>query len=176
MGHGDLFFGDGDRGRRVRQAASQAHLERQREHPDRPLRRAAIGALRDAELVAVMPPEAVAGFLDDGGYLPRGVPLMKRVLGLPGHTVCRDGMNIAIDQVEVGDAQSRDRRGRDLPVWTGCRTLAPGEVFLMNPGVLDSLDGRYFGSLPVSSIIGRAVPLWTDEGDDGRFVWRAATH
>ena len=27
-----------------------------------------------------------------------------------------------------------------------------------------------------SSIVGRAVPLWTDEEDDGRFVWRAATH
>ena len=52
----------------------------------------------------------------------------------------------------------------------------PGDVFLMNPGVPDSLDGRYFGPLPASSIIGRAVPLWTDEGDDGRFVWRAATH
>ena len=46
----------------------------------------------------------------------------------------------------------------------------------MNPGVPDSLDGRYFGPLPASSIIGRAVPLWTDEGHDGRFVWRAATH
>ena len=51
-----------------------------------------------------------------------------------------------------------------------------GEVFLMNPGVPDSLDGRYFGPLPASSIIGRAAPVWTDEGDDGRFVWRAATH
>ncbi len=54
--------------------------------------------------------------------------------------------------------------------------LQPGEVFLMNPTAPDSLDGRYFGPLPASSIVGRAVPLWTDEGDDGRFVWRAATH
>ena len=58
----------------------------------------------------------------------------------------------------------------------GCRTVAPGEVFLMNPGVPDSLDGRYFGALPASSIIGRAAPVWTDEAGDGRFVWRAATH
>ena len=46
----------------------------------------------------------------------------------------------------------------------------------MNPGVKDSLDGRYFGVLPASSIIGRATPVWTDEAGDGRFVWRAATH
>ena len=133
-----------------------------------------IGALHDAELVAVMPPEPVASFLSQGGYLPRGVPLMKRVLGLPGQVVCRNGLSITIDKVDVGKAQARDRRGRDLPAWTGCRTIAPGEVFLMNPGVPDSLDGRYFGPLPVTSIVGRAAPVWTDEGGDGRFVWRAA--
>eukprot|EP01039_Chlorochromonas_danica_P018748 gene18748-biopygen11301 len=101
---------------------------------------------------------------------------MKRILGRPGQTVCRAGLHITIDAVEVGDAQAHDRRGRDLPVWAGCRTVAPGEVFLMNPGVKDSLDGRYFGVLPASSILGRAAPVWTDEADDGRFVWRAATH
>ena len=134
-----------------------------------------IGDLCDGELVAVMPPEPVASFLNDGGYLPRGVPLMKRILGVPGQTVCRNGIIITIDKVEVGQAQTRDRRGRDLPVWTGCRILAPGEVFLMNPDVPHSLDGRYFDPLPVSSIIGRAAPVWTDEGGDGRFVWRAKT-
>jgi type IV secretory pathway protease TraF len=45
----------------------------------------------------------------------------------------------------------------------------------MNPSVPDSLDGRYFGPLPTTAIVARAVPLWTDEAGDGRFVWRAAT-
>jgi len=134
-----------------------------------------IGTLRDTELVVVMPPEPVATFLTDGGYLPRGVPLMKHVLALPGQTVCRHGLRITVDHVAVGDAQARDRRGRDLPYWQGCWILATGEVFLMNPGVPNSLDGRYFGPLPASSIVGRATPLWTDEDGDGRFVWRAAT-
>ena len=44
--------------------------------------------------------------------------------------------------------------------------LRPGEVFLMNPTVPDSLDGRYFGPLPAASIVARAV-LWTDEAGDG---------
>ena len=135
-----------------------------------------ISTLRDTELVVVMPPEPVASFLADGGYLPRGVSLMKHVLALPGQTVCREGLRITVDHVEVGDAQARDRRGRDLPDWQGCRTLATGEVFLMNPGVPNSLDGRYFGPLPASSIVGRATPLWTDEDGDGRFAWRAVTH
>ncbi|MFD1488245.1 S26 family signal peptidase [Ancylobacter vacuolatus] len=33
--------------------------------------------------------------------------------------------------------------GRDRPVWQGCRRIAPGHLFLMNPDVGDSLDGRY---------------------------------
>jgi type IV secretory pathway protease TraF len=42
--------------------------------------------------------------------------------------------------------------------------IAGGEVFLMNWQSLDSLDGRYFGTLPMSAIVGKAEPLWTDEG------------
>ncbi|MHB8886154.1 MAG: S26 family signal peptidase [Methylovirgula sp.] len=127
------------------------------------------------DLVAVMPPEPIAVFLADRGYLPRGVPMMKHILALPGQTVCREKRRITIDRVDVGEAQIHDSRGRDLPAWEGCRTLRLGEVFLMNPGVPDSFDGRYFGPLPANSIIGRAIPLWTDEEGDGRFVWRAAT-
>ncbi len=125
------------------------------------------------DLVAVNAPEPIATFLADGGYLPRDTPLLKRVLGLPGQTVCRMGVHITVDTVEVGTALQRDRIGRPLPVWQGCRVIAGGEIFLMNWEVPDSLDGRYFGPIPASSIIGRAVPLWTDEDGEGDFEWRA---
>ncbi len=45
----------------------------------------------------------------------------------------------------------------------------------MNWQVRDCLDGRYFGPLPASAVIGRAIPLYTDEDGDGRFVRRALT-
>ncbi|HEY4201553.1 MAG TPA: S26 family signal peptidase [Devosiaceae bacterium] len=128
------------------------------------------------ELVAVMPPEPLARFMVARGYVGRGVPLLKRVLGLPGQRVCRTGRAITVDDAEMGEALERDRLGRDLPVWQGCRIIAYGELFLMNGQVRDSLDGRYFGPFPASSVIGRALPLWTDEEGDGRFEWRAPTH
>ena len=127
------------------------------------------------ELVAIMPPEPLADFMVERGYVGRGVPLLKRVLGLPGHQVCRTGRTITVDDVEMGDAMERDRIGRDLPVWQGCRVIRNGEIFLMNWEVQDSLDGRYFGPIPASSVIGRALPLWTDEEGDGRYEWRAPT-
>ena len=134
-----------------------------------------VGPLDVTDLVAVDAPEPLATFLSDGGYLPRGVPLLKRVAAVPGQRVCRTGLAITVDGVPMGDALDRDRRGRPLPVWQGCRLVANGELFLMNWQVRDSLDGRYFGPLPASAVIGRATPLYTDEDGDSRFVWRAPT-
>jgi len=125
------------------------------------------------DLVAVAAPTALALFLDERGYLPAGVPLLKRVAALPGQRVCRDRGTITVDGIAVGVALEHDRLGRDLPRWSGCRVVAAGEVFLMNPQVRDSLDGRYFGPVPAGAVIGRAIPLYIDEHRDGRFAWRA---
>lgn len=127
------------------------------------------------DLVAVMPSKPLADFMVDRGYIGRGAPLMKRVMALPGQEVCRTGRRITVDGVPLGDALDRDRMGRALPVWRGCRRIADGDVFLMNPDIRDSLDGRYFGPIAARSVVGRATPLYTDEDGDGRFVWRAPT-
>jgi conjugative transfer signal peptidase TraF len=129
--------------------------------------------IKIADLVAVRAPEPLAGFLDERGYLPRGAPLLKRVLGLPGQQVCRIGHAITVDGMEMGLALARDRIGRDLPLWQGCRRIRTGEVFLMNWQVRDSLDGRYFGPIPAAAIIGRAVLLWTRQDRSRRFEWGA---
>lgn len=114
-----------------------------------------------ADLAVIMPPEPLVGFLAERGYLPRGVPLIKRVLALGGTTVCRNGEQIAANGMPYGTARERDIQGRALPVWRGCRVIGDGEIFLMNWDAADSFDSRYFGPLPLTSIIGRAVPVWT---------------
>ena len=115
------------------------------------------------ELVAIQPPEPLATFLDLSGYLPAGVPMLKRVLALPGQTVCRSGLTVSVDAIEMGEARERDGRSRPLPKWQGCRFVGEGELFVMNWEYINSLDGRYFGFLPASAIIGRALPVWTWE-------------
>jgi conjugative transfer signal peptidase TraF len=120
------------------------------------------GTLRIGELLVVAPPEPLAAFLDERHYLPKGVPLLKHVAALPRQIVCRTGGAITVDGILVGMALSRDHLGRPLPTWQRCRVIAAGEVFLMNRRSAASLDGRYFGPLPTTTIVGRADPIWTE--------------
>lgn len=117
-------------------------------------------AVTIGDLVAVQPPPALTDFLEARGYLPRGVPLLKHVVALEGALVCRSADRITVDHRLLGHAHGQDRDGRDLPIWQGCHPLAAGEVFLMNPDAPDSLDGRYFGTLPRTAITARLTPLW----------------
>ena len=45
------------------------------------------------DLVAVDAPEPLASFLKEREYLPRGVPLIKRIAALPGQTTVSDAMS-----------------------------------------------------------------------------------
>src|SRR5207302_558923 len=106
------------------------------------------GVLFVTTLVLAMPPEPLASCSRTRRILPRGVPLLKRILALPGQSVCRDELIVSVDGVNVGTARQRDRRSRVLPVWQGCRTIADDEVLLMNWDEPASLDRRYFGRFP----------------------------
>jgi conjugative transfer signal peptidase TraF len=118
------------------------------------------GTLYIGELVLARPPAPLAVLFARRGYLPLGVPLLKHVAALAGDRVCRTGLRITIDGRFVALALARDHLGRPLPGWSGCRRLADGEVFLLNADVPVSLDGRYFGPLSITAIVGRATPLW----------------
>lgn len=130
-------------------------------------------SLHVGERVAIEPPPDLQRLLADRHYLPVGVPLIKRIAALSGQRICRFRHGVTIDGTFVGIARARDRLGRRLPAWSGCRTLRSGELFLMNPAAPDSFDGRYFGVVRMGDVIGRATPVWTDETGNGRHIWFA---
>lgn len=112
------------------------------------------------DLVLIRPDPARARLFADRGYLPIGVPLLKRVAAVAGQKVCKVAGRVSIDGVHRADALARDGQGRPLVAWSGCRRLATGEIFVLVPDVPASLDGRYFGPTPLSAVIGRALPVW----------------
>lgn len=119
---------------------------------------------RLGDLVAVRLPEELSSWVVERGYVSADTLLLKRVAAVSGMAVCRHDLDITLDGTVVAEAASDDRRGRPLPQWTGCVTLASDEVFLLVAGVADSLDGRYFGPLSADTIRGHAIPLWTFGG------------
>lgn len=116
------------------------------------------GPVRCNDYVAAVLPEAIAELAADRGYLPAGVPVIKRVAGVAGDEVCRGGAEVRINGALAAMAHGRDPVGRPLPVWHGCRVLGGDELFLLNAHP-DSFDGRYFGPLPREVVIGRVHPL-----------------
>lgn len=122
-----------------------------------------IDHLGPRDLVAVTAPDPIAAFIADRGYLPPDIPLLKHVAGLPGQIVCRFDRSITVDGVSVGQAQQTDSHGHQMPVWQGCHRITSDQVFLMNPRVETSLDGRYFGPIPRNALLAEAIPIWTAE-------------
>ena len=118
-------------------------------------------AVAVGDLVVARLPPRTDGLLVERGYIGAGVPVLKFVRARQGQRVCRDGGTVTIDAATVGMARDSDGAGRPLPRWSGCRELGPGQVFLFNAAAAGSFDGRYFGPVPITSIIGKATPLWT---------------
>ncbi|EHK54610.1 S26 family signal peptidase [Allomesorhizobium alhagi] len=126
------------------------------------LYRVGFAASARGDLALVRPPEWVAGLAEKRGYLPRKVPLVKRLAALPGEHVCAFNEFVIISGEIAARRLETDRQGRPLPWWSECRKLADDEVFLLGGKAADSFDSRYFGPVPVANVIGRLVPLWTE--------------
>lgn len=112
------------------------------------------------DLVLVHTPDSVQQLAAERGYLPANVPLIKRVAAAGGDVVCATGNVIFINGHAAAGRLVRDRLGRILPNWRGCHLLDNSEVFLLMRSVTGSFDGRYFGPIPATMIIGKLVPLW----------------
>lgn len=110
------------------------------------------GAFVTVRAAAVAPAYARArGFSDASDRF------IKRVAAGGGENVCAHGDTVSLGARVVTRA-SHDNSGRALPRWTGCRTLAADEVFLIGD-TPDSFDSRYWGPIAISTIDGVWSPL-----------------
>ena len=103
----------------------------------------AIIGLHAGDLVVIRPPETVARFLADGGYLPRGIPLLKHVAAVADKRSAAASPSTRSKWASRASATAATVRFR---VWQGCRVIGQDEVFLMN-------------RQSTASIVGRAIPL-----------------
>lgn len=116
--------------------------------------------LRRGDMVVAWAPYPARLLAARRHYLPMNVPLLKRVVGVPGDIVCARGETITVGGKWATRRRSHDAIGRTLPWWEGCEGLLSGRYFLLMDDVPASFDGRYFGPLGDDNIVGRARPLW----------------
>lgn len=116
------------------------------------------GSVFRGDTVLIRLSEQVRDLFETRQYLPRNVPLIKRVVGIDGDIICREGQEILINNATAAVALIEDDQGRKLPVWSGCTTLGPDSFFLLQSHP-KSFDGRYFGPVDRALIIGRARKL-----------------
>jgi conjugative transfer signal peptidase TraF len=123
--------------------------------------------VRVGDLVFVCPPVSdVMRVARSRGYLRHGLciggfaPLIKTVAAMAGQMVEIDE-SVRIDGRELAHSHlmDRDGRGRPMQSYPG-GILPPGTVYLHSdfPG---SFDSRYFGPVPIGSILGLAQEVWT---------------
>jgi len=111
------------------------------------------------ELVLVQLPKWAQFLADQRKYLPGNIPALKRIFGVRGDVVCRSDETILINRTIVAIAKTRDYSNRKMPVWRGCKRLNSDELFLLTEHS-NSFDGRYFGAVKTSFVIGTAWPVW----------------
>lgn len=112
-------------------------------------------------IVVARLPDHVAGLAAEHGYLPRGVPILKRIGAVSPQRVCVRNGSVSVDGVAVAVARTFDRLGRPLFAWSQCRRLDEGELFLLSATNPASFDSRYFGPIRVEHVVGSARPVWT---------------
>jgi conjugative transfer signal peptidase TraF len=126
--------------------------------------------VRRADLVVVCLQGTLAARGRTRGYLvagscPSGIsPILKQVVATAGDEVELRGDGLAVNG-EVIDRSERlveDSRGRPLEAHPlGRRVVREGEIWVLGVYRKRSWDSRYFGPIPVSSIVGAARPVLT---------------
>ena len=122
------------------------------------------------DLVAVCLEGAVARVGRARGYLPSGAcpsgtgPILKQVVATAGDEVelKSDGLAINGQVIDRSQRLVEDSLGRPLEALSLDRSVVrEGEIWVLGVYRARSWDSRYFGPIPVSSIVGVARPILT---------------
>ncbi|SEJ49610.1 MULTISPECIES: S26 family signal peptidase [unclassified Variovorax] len=117
-------------------------------------------ALNVGDIVLARLPAEAAALAAQRGYLPERIPLLKRIGAMAPQRVCMVRRTVYVDDVPVALWRSADGQGRGLPLWSHCRALRAGELFLLSATNPASFDSRYFGPVDAVAVLGRAQPMW----------------
>jgi len=115
--------------------------------------------IKAGDMVAVYASEWARNLADERRYIPYDNPLIKRVVAIGGDRVCRKNNRISVPNYPDIIVRERDSSGREMPVWSECRILMPGEFFIISASNVAGFDSRYFGPVGPDNILGKVKYL-----------------
>ncbi|PVM88607.1 S26 family signal peptidase [Caulobacter endophyticus] len=118
------------------------------------------GAPAPGTLIAFRPPPAAMDYLRSAQPGRARGSILKAVMAGEGAEVCA-GAQLVVEGRRLGPIAERDRAGRPLPRWRGCRRLSAGEWVVFSGRIPNSFDSRYYGPVLDAEILGVYAPIWT---------------
>ncbi|EKE01521.1 MAG: conjugal transfer protein precursor [uncultured bacterium] len=117
------------------------------------------------DVVEFIPPKPVLNFLKERKWVPQSGLIIKYVFAVPGDDVCVRDEAVWVNGKRVGDVYRFYAPEKILPRTKICGKLNADQYLLLSTKRRRSFDGRYFGAISSSDILGRAVPVFiTDVG------------
>jgi len=101
----------------------------------------------------------VRNLLESIGLVAPQSEFIKRVIGIPGDTVEASDGDLLVNGAVQGEPYRR-QPNKPLPDF-GPILVPQGELFVMGDNRFASQDSRYFGTIPIDTIVGHAfVIIW----------------
>lgn len=110
-------------------------------------------------MVAFRPPPQGLAYLRAAQARHARGSILKTIVAGEGAQACASA-RLSVDGRVLGPIAARDRAGRVLPHWRGCRRLAAGEYLVFSDRIPNSFDSRYYGPVRRGAILGVYAPLW----------------
>lgn len=114
------------------------------------------------KIVAFVLPPVAEDYARQRGMNTNDLFMIKPLVAGPGDHVCVTD-ELRINGQHVAQVQKVGTDGAPLPKWDGCRRLEDGEWFTYAPRIWNSFDGRYYGPVRESTMIGVYRPLWVSD-------------
>ncbi len=110
---------------------------------------------------------------------------IKRIIGLPGDHVTVRGHEVTLNGKALSVREAQDKSGTQVTEAVDGRSwqaqwlndakdtpqvdeiVPPGQVFVMGDNRRESVDSRFFGTVPLQDVVGRARQVWFSKNRDG---------
>lgn len=109
--------------------------------------------------VVFIPNEQTQDYILAREWLPKDIPLLKKIVGVPGDFLCTKAQNVYINEQWIGKVYQTDGKGNALPIFSFCGKIPKDNYFMQGVANPHSFDSRYYGLVNKSQIMSKAVKL-----------------